>query len=600
MKPVKIVLCFLLLAGGASLAISGQVKVRGEIAGVVVEDKGEGLPGVEVVLTGTVLQQASLTTVSDAKGNFRFNDLLPGQYDLAFKLQGFNAVTQRGVEVFVGRTTPLRVVLMPGKIEQTVVVQATSPMIEVKTPQRTTNFSREILQTLPSNRQIHDIINLAAGFFDNSALGTGGVTPQTTFWQGASTIAYRFNGVDVSDTRRGVTANAPVYETIDEIEVVTVGASAEYGNFTGATINVVTKSGGPQYHGSLNAFYTSSKWRGDNNDLGVDYLPTTIKYDFDVNATVSGPILKDRLYFFLAGGYWGLKNQSYGATTYNTYAQPKYYLKLDWLMNKSNTVSFALNGNPAKNRLLDPGTGQPLTNGGDYLLEFNSLFASWQSVFGSNAFLEVRYAGFLQNYKDWPAFPKDVPYLFDLVSGVNYGYRYMIDRDATRHEVDLNVRYYFDAFASSAHEFVLGLEYENAYDKEDSMRPGGAWLWRLRSPAETWQVRVGDTHTKVTVRRVAAFVQDNFKVGKRLSVNLGLRYDRPLLKALRFAGTFATLDSLSPRLGVSYDLTGDTKTVVRASFGTYHNKVLTQSFTYGLPGKEDEYNYRLYLPGVTI
>lgn len=588
-------LAFLFLA---SFILSyGQIRVVGEISGIVVEEGGEGLPGVSVKITGAALQRESLSTLTDRSGRFMIPNLLPGSYELEFRLDGFTTVIQRNVSVYAGRSTPLRVVMSQAPLEQQVLVQAPPPLVEVKSPQRATNYTSELIQKLPVQRNIYDIVNMTPGFFENSALGAGGVTPQTVFWQGASNTAYRINGVDVSDTRLGVTSSSPIYETIEEIDVVTVGASAEYGNFTGATVNVITKSGSNQWHGSLAGFYTDSKLRGDNNTLGVDYRPSTIKYDMDFNATVSGPIFRDRLLFFLAAGYWGMKSRSYGVELWNTYYQPKYYAKLDWLVNPRHTFSISLSGNPAKNRLLDPGTNQPLQNGGDYLLQYNNIFASWRSTISANMITEIRYSGFIQNYKDWPAYPKDVPFVFDLVTGINYGYRYMIDRNSDRHEVDINFRYYFDNFLKGNHEIIFGLEYERSRDKEDSMRPGGAWIWRLRSPADTYQVRIGDTHTNVMVERLAIFIQDNISLFKRLTLNLGLRYDQPLMSAHRFQGEYPPLTSLSPRIGFSFDLAGDLKTIVRGSFGLYHNKVLTQSFTYGLPGKENEYNYRKALPG---
>lgn len=578
-------------------SLNAQIRILGEISGIVVEEGGEGLPGVSIKITGEALQRSSLNLLTEKDGSFFVPNLTPGIYTLEFSLSGFTTVIQKDVRVYAGRSTPLRVVMIPAKLEQEVLVQAPPPLVEIKSPQRVNNFTSELIDKLPVQRNIYDVVNLSPGFFENSALGAGGVTPQTVFWQGASNTAYRFNGVDVSDTRLGVTASAPIYEAIEEIGVVTVGASAEYGNFTGATINVITKSGGNNWNGSLAGFYTDSKLRGNNNTLGIDYRPNTIKYDVDVTATLGGPILREKLFFFIAGGYWGLKTRSYGSQLWNTYNQPKYYAKFDWLVTKRHNFSVSLTGNPAKNRLLDPGTNQPLQNGGDYILDYNSLFASWRSFFGANFLAELRYSGFIQNYKDWPAYPKDVPFVFDLVTGIDYGYRYMIDRDSNRSEIDLNLRYYLNNFFNTNHEFILGIEYEVSRDKEDNMRPGGAWIWRLRSPADTYQVRVGDTHTDVKVRRLAIFFQDNLSLFKRLTLNLGLRYDRPIMSAFRFAGDYPNLDSLSPRVGFSFDLFGDFKSIVRASYGVYHNKVLTQSFTYGLPGKENEYNYRKTLVG---
>jgi hypothetical protein len=139
-------------------------------------------------------------------------------------------------------------------------------------------------------------MDATAGINDKGAYGTGnGLDPEVIddkFEKGSPSSSYHLNGVDVSNEHYGLTWVNPEYDTIQEVQVLGPGASAQYTSFTGAVINLVTKSGSNDYHGSLSAYYTDKALIADNSS-GVEDLKTgTIKYAFDGAATFGGPIVR--------------------------------------------------------------------------------------------------------------------------------------------------------------------------------------------------------------------------------------------------------------------------------------------------------------------
>ena len=257
-----------------------QIPVKGEISGVVVDQSEGVLPGVAVTITGEKLFQKSLTVVSDRVGAFRFLNLTPGEYQLEFTLQGMGTVKMTGVNVDVGRTTPIKASMPVASVTEQVQVEAKGVTIETNRPQVTVNYSSEFIEKLPTaTRNYIDVMNASPGINDNTAYGTSGNVSFSGFTTGSMTSAFRFNGVDVSDPAFGYSAISPIYETIEEIQVVGVGASAEYGNFEGASVNVVTKSGTNVLHGSATLLGTGARLYGDNSGGVYEYRPNDYRYN---------------------------------------------------------------------------------------------------------------------------------------------------------------------------------------------------------------------------------------------------------------------------------------------------------------------------------
>lgn len=602
----KFVLAFFISFILLSLIALAQIQEKGEIAGAVIDEQGAILPGATVTLRGEKLFQKAISVASNERGAFRFLNLTPGAYTLEVSLPGFNPLELSNVRVSVGKTTSVQAKLTVTKLKEEVTVVATARLIETKTPQLATNFDNiQITNTPTRTRNFEDIMNAAPGFYDDSGFGAGGNNGWAGLAIGSSTTAFQLNGVDVGKPDYGYSTVNPLYETIEEIQVIATGASAEYGNFTGASVNVVTKSGTNNFHGSLTMAYTGGPgWFADNSGGLINLKPDTYKYDVPISGTFSGPLIKEKLFFCLGAGYEDFDYKRKGGSPfYESNEKQQYYAKVDWLVNNKNTVTLLWNGNPVsiKNRhVLD---GWQASTGYDFPMTMNTVFASWNSTLGPNTFMYVKFAGYKDNITKHMYDPSD-PMYYDESNDVYYGGYYEMMRDySQRAQVNAALTHYADNFLKASHEFKVGVEYEKSQAGEWRQYTGGGYFQSYNYPdgttfwfAEKWAGR--DNLGKVN--RFCTFAQDDVQIGKKFFLNLGLRFENPQLTARYYSGTLAKFNILSPRVGFSYDLAGDARNVFHASYGRYYNKPLIGTFYRADPGNNDYYIYETYLPTAAV
>jgi len=600
-KQILIMLSLLLFL---SFLAYGQVKEKGEISGMVTDEEGGPLPGAAVTLTGANLFQKSLAVTTDARGVFRFAFLNPGTYTVEISLQGFGAVKYSSILVGAGRTTPIQAKMVPSKLEKEVTVVAKTPLVETKTPQVSVNFDNFIVQNTPNSRNFIDIVNATPAVNDNDAYGESG----NVSWggggvylaRGSMTSSFKINSVDVSNPAYGMTYVNPIYETIEEVQITSIGASAEYGNFVGASVNIVTKSGSNDFHGSLSGNYTGNFLYANNATKHPDYdYQIDWDYNSEIAAILSGPIIKEKLFFSVAGGFASLRTKYKTGTNWEVQNRPRTYGKFDYRMNDTNTFSMMLNVNPSQHK--NYGLWGPLYAASTAFTEnlaMNAIYASWNAILSSKSYFYVKFAGYKDHIK-WDPVNPGVPQFVDGSNYAAYGGS-QLERKiySSRWSINTQLSYYADEFLGMNHEFKLGVEYDRAQAGEQRQFSGGGYLYTVPYGGTTiWKAYTGGGQDNLgIIKTPRAYIQDNVKVNKHLYLNLGFRYEHPALSARFFSGDVVKFSILSPRLGFSYDIGGDAMTVVRGSFGTYYNQPLTGTYFYSLPGNDDESIYSLVLP----
>ncbi len=600
----KWICCFIIFFFSFSLLTYADVKIKGEISGKVVDENGEVLPGVTVTLTGAKLFQKFLYVVSTEKGLFRFLNLIPGSYEIDFRLQEFNPKKITNVKVSVGKTTPILATLTIVKIKEEVEVIAEAPLIETKTTQILTSYTSMMIEKLPTNRNLLDLMDAVPGINDKGAYGAGGRADtgayDTVYTQGSATSTYLLNGVDISDVDRGTTWVNPVYETIEEIQVVGIGASAEYGGFTGASFNAVTKSGSNEFHGGLSFYYTDNRLYADNSGGIEDLKPGDVKYNPEAVAFLGGPLIKEKLFFFLAGGYTGKKSKGYGEYKYGILKQPHFQLKLDWLASKNNTLTLMVNLDPLDHSDLGQVAGSGPEIAYNRIFRSTTLFGSWQSIFNDKTFFDLKYAGFRGRQASVPANPNDIA-VRDSTTGRRYG-SYGIIRESlrTRNQVNASLAHYADDFFGASHEFKFGLEYERSYAENNTDMTGpDASIMSIYPAVGTYGqviVSVGySIHSKSNVERISIYAQDNIRIGSKVYLNLGMRFDVPRLTMPGVSGAVAKYTNIAPRIGFSYDFGGDAKNVVHLHYGRYFQKMVSFGFSPSMPGGQDIAYYSYFI-----
>ncbi len=336
-KPRKFLFltCFLALCltlMNVSVARAQSV-LEGKLTGTITDDKGEFLPGVTVEIAGASIM-GKRTAVTSAKGTFVFLTVPPGTFTLTASLPGFKTYIQEDIILGAGSTVDLKVVMEMGAIEEQVTVIASSPIVDVKTSTVDSRLERELLAKLPTSRDaFYDLSLTTPGMFDVGS--SAGWLPSPTAYGGSSMEnVFLVNGVNTTNPR-GAAFGSLVkvnYNAVEEVRIVALGSKAEYGSYSGAAIDVLTKSGSNTFHGNA-AYYTEIKgWFKTNQPkdgalAGSDWLfvqpgdvlAGTTKTNWEGNLTLGGPILKDRLWFYGAFDYIRADSLPVNWSLLNTY-----------------------------------------------------------------------------------------------------------------------------------------------------------------------------------------------------------------------------------------------------------------------------------------
>ncbi len=296
---------------GVLLAMAGPAfasATAGSIKGTVIDDGGLSVPGVLVTLSSPSLIGGAQQRTTGPDGDFLFSELPPGSFLLVAQKQGFSTVRKTDVVVSIARTTQVTVEMKVGAEELT--VQQEKPTVDTEKASTGQNFNKEFLSRVPSGRSYQDAVGMTAG-----VVGGGG-NPSSG---GASRNENTFllDGVNTTDPVTGTFSLNFNFDAIEEIEVITGGFDAEYGESLGAVISVVTKSGGNTLEVITNGFYSTGNWATKMDARyaadGYELAPTGFDESsgtLQVGTTVSGPIVKDKV--------WYLGSYEYNRTLYSS------------------------------------------------------------------------------------------------------------------------------------------------------------------------------------------------------------------------------------------------------------------------------------------
>jgi hypothetical protein len=568
---------FLVIGFLLSGLAAADITRTGEIVGTIKGEDGAPLPGATVKITSDALIQKEITQTTDARGTFRFNNLNPGAYTVSISLDRFRS-KEVAVTVNVGRTSTLDEALALAGTAEEVVVRGEAPLIDKTTPALQTNYTAKELAQIPSNRTYIDVVDTAPGLDNRMAFGAGGnVDGYDAFGFGAATNQYLLNGVGTSNLQFGNTWVNPNYDTVQEVQIVGAGASAEYANFTGATINVITKAGTNDFHGGATVYGTSSALQSDNSGGIVDLEQPDTKYRVESNAYIGGPIIKEKLLFFASGNY---NTASYAPIQTDFFGQdtrPGAQIRFDFLANSQNTMSAMYDYEPIKltDQGLQPTTGPEV---GFFRQEHvNTGYFSWVSTWNRNTLTELKYGageGYLGRI---PNNTTDIG-VYDVGTGLFYNSQgFSRTQRNWRQEGRGSVTHYLDQFLNGNHELKAGVEYEWQRGKQDFVSNQNTQLYLIPVGGGLTYV-AGQTgynyHINSEFKRVGVYVQDKAN-WDRFTANIGFRYDNPKTIDGNDGKTLLNFDNFSPRIALTYDVSGKGDTIVGASYGRYYDKVPT-------------------------
>ena len=596
--------------GGAALlwAVVGLVgpavaqRTTGTIVGTVKDDTGAVLPGVTVTLTGEKVV-GTQSAVTNTQGFYRFTALPPGNYDLGFALTGFARLKRPAIQLSLGATEEISIAMKLSQMAEEVTVQGEAPVVDTQTNQVSTNYDKDWVRNAPVPRfSMFDLIAAAPGI----SASTQGSTTLTAFGSGTDENSFQIDGTNLTSPSTGEAWPYPNTDAIEEIEVLALGAPAEYGNVTGAVFNVVTRQGTNQFHGDANFYLQTQGLTGRNTSDAEDGGFAFHREHFrDATFQLSGPILKDKLWFFASYQYQSDAQSPAGVDPrfFTDEKADRIFGKLTWQINPGHKLALAYHndyynipGTPAANlapTVVNVNHGQnPTPN------------LMYTGVLSDKDVIEARVAGFWGDDHADPIVqgePRVQPRFYDLDTGqMTGGIYYWYDDKTYQATASVKVSHFADNFLGASHDFKFGVQYLRggvhdavsgynnlvytyAYDD------GYGNQSRLAYGYQYQPYSYGGT-----TRGLGVFMDDTVRVNDRLTLNLGVRYDHntasiPELALRDLEGNptgevipgrdLYTWNVFAPRVGFNFKLTPDGKTVLRAHYGRYYRGIVTAEYS---------------------
>ncbi len=618
---------FVALAFAASaFAQGGGASSTGTIQGRVTDAQGAVLPGVTITATSPALIQPQ-TTVTSETGNYRFPAVPPGTYELSYELGGFNSLKRSGISITLGFTANVNVELALATVQETVTVSGASPVIDTSTTRVQQNFKLEQLQSIPNGRDMWALLAVTPSV-QMSRIDVGGNRAGTqtgyTAYGMSGQVRVLIEGINTTEGTGGAGFYFD-YASLEEAFLGTSGQSAEMPN-PGVQSQFIARSGSNNFQGEYHLDWYNNTLQGSN--IPDEYIaPTAFNnspirehsneitkyYDHDINA--GGPIKKDKAWIF--GTY---------REQFNAVAQPNFtfdstfntklwnpVVKGTYQMNQKNKLIgyYQWGQKEQPNRL--PFSTYTYTDPGQTYKQSSGSWVykgEWNGTISDKLYIEARYG--------------DFGYYFPLIanSDADYAWRdsgrtvleganqiWQLDRD--RKQYTGAATYFLDT-AKGSHTFKTGAELLKEASWEGYLQQYGGNIDHVYSNGASTTVTFDfptatdagklSAHDKLTAKanldQIGLFVNDTWAVG-RATLNAGFRYDRytgwlpeqeqlagslakwapqfPSLAALVQPKTlpettFYTWNVAAPRIGVTYDLTGDGKTVLKGNYGLYwHN-----------------------------
>lgn len=612
MKKLRLfvfVLVILVLGLVPGLAV-GQIATTGRIAGVVTDSSGAAVPNATVAVKSTALM-AERTTTTGPDGAYLF-DLLPlGTYEVNVTSKGFKAFTETGIVLTAGFTATVNPKLQVGEVSDVVRVEGEN-VIDLEGVQTATTFDQTLLQDIPSGRDPWSTVAQMPGVTSSTFDVAGNNSYQQSAMQvHGSTQAeqiYSYNGLDLNwpGSSGGYTQFYTNHDSFDEFQVVSDNAPASV-PIGGIYMNMVTKSGSNELHGQAALYYLTAATQAGVKQPVFQGSPVPTGSPFnmtrDTSASLGGPVMRDRWWLF--GSYrrydldqriLAVTNQA-GVPVVDINHQTNTDLRSDWQINPKNKFSFIWLYNE-QNRFFRRDTSYQFVTQDASWLQIEPAYilqGLWTSQVTSNFLLDFRIG--------WNKIVFPLSYqpgstglnLQDIGTSTESGAApYEFINPAWVLKWSAGGSWYKGNWAGT-HNFQFGFEWGDSYNSYIyKVNQGINAIFNSPGPQSfttPFQVVAYNTPTtqKNYFRDTSFYLQDAWSPKRRLTLNLGLRYDRfityypgqksdanetfpQLFPVTTYAasGNLVDWNTVSPRIGVAFDPTGKGDSVLRFGYGIYY------------------------------
>jgi outer membrane receptor protein involved in Fe transport len=620
-----------LLGALASALLAAHPAVAQErfstITGTVLDESGAAIPGVTVTLTHQDTKRVIVRT-TDANGNYTAREIEPGRYSIRCELAGFSTTEMPDVNLLLGKTLKVPATLKVGAVTETVQVTGESPLIDIASTARGNNIPAEEFDNLPKGRSFESLAAAAPSV--NAGQLEGGIQVNGA---SAGENNFTVDSVSVNSLVHGHQRQEAVFEHLQEVQVKTSGLSAEYGGALGGVISAVTKSGGNDFKGSVFYYYsgdTLSSTSGLDQRLVLDPVTqnsastvqdTAQSFDrHDVGASLGGPIIRNKLYFFASTSqvfedrsrdYQLSSGPSTGRRDLRVQSN---FAKLTWEATSRLRVNVSALHTPTKAEGTLAAFDGAAADGSTQTVEgvaANNIrgykVPQWQAagtldyVLSNSTILSLRAGYFDDNFQDTGVNTSQtyeyasssvglagVPAQYQQPAGYSNLPRARVnDHDlTTRKYVNLELTTAFQA--AGAHNLKVGGGWSRSTNDVELAYPNQGFVTLFWDQSFTSQATgqtgrgtygyytIDDQGTigKTGSNILHLFVQDSWRVTPNLTLDLGLRAEHEQIPTFRpdiqeYAFEFGWGEKLAPRLGIAYDVKGDGKLKVSASYGRY-------------------------------
>ena len=573
-------------------------QTTGTVAGRVTDDTGAGLPGVTVEAKGVALQ-GTQTAFTRNDGSYRLTLLPPGTYAVAATLTGLGRAEQT-VVVLLDRTVTADFRLRATAQEQ-VVVRGEAPVVDTTSAALGTNINAQAIETLPTGRNYSSIVQISPGVSTQVSNTEPYLNTITVYGSSGLENSFVLDGVDTSGIEYGAQGKELNFEFIQEIDVKTGGYQAEHGRSTGGIINVITKSGGNEFHGDAFGYFDNDSLQAANAHPNESLLGTSLGFTReDYGADLGGYIFKDRLWFF--GAYDRVHNTvtnlltsgpNEGEETDSKSTRNLGAGKLTWRITPSHSfvASFfqdprvdtgAINdGAHTLNGSFSTFLGRQDLGGQDWSGRYNGLFGSWVATAQLSLHEERNSVG------PSTAEGEAIQYIDTRKDGLQSGgFGLIQNKNFKRYFAGVSLTEYV-----GHHEFKGGFEYERETAAVTKQESGGQLVTIFDNPSNSnkpvyqhfyWSVPGASLPNNIPISQLnanpkhksyAAYLQDSWTVLPNLTANLGVRWDRQQIYDASGTLQIDLKKDYAPRIGLVWDPTKDHRTKVFASFGRFYEQI---------------------------
>jgi hypothetical protein len=617
----KIIVAMIALCACAVTIPAFAQQTTGSIQGRIVDAQKAAVPGVTVTAKNTETG-FTRSEVTDAEGVYRLNALPVGTYDLRAELAGFTPYDRKGLIVNVGQTIDVNVDMTVAGVSESVSVTAESPLIQTSNSSVGGVVDVRRIENMPLNGR--QFANLAAtipgvglGFHSDPTKSTQ-YSPQINGGNGRN-INYQIDGGDNNDDTVGGLLQLFPLEAIQEFNFVTSRSKAEYGRSNGGAMNIVTKSGTNEPHGS---FFELFRDKSMNAQTYTEKSNGLDKQDYRRNqfgGSFGGPIVKDKAHYFVAlertqqdttqavntqglfpeldGVYATPYRENLLTTKVTSQMNPQHYLSVRYGRN-TNSQPYGADASTAPN------------GWGDSSNRFNSINVNHNWVLGGaklNEFI-FQYADFRNHIgaastDPYQSFPNQV------FVGQSINTPQTTEQHKFQFRDDFSWR--VAGMGGLGHDFKAGVNFINEPRLFITFNSGKGVLQyshlddNPNGPLSNVTLNDGDASANIPLKQYAFYVQDDWRLASRLTANIGLRYDfidglqfdqskNPNFVRFQNAGKAGLLRGIKglehfgmdpkedgnnwqPRLGIAWDVRGNGMDVVRAGWGIYMDMAYTNS-----------------------